>query len=158
MKLYKKIQQFFKNESTTSKNTVQKNKNAQPTIDFYEDYPEQPYINPKRDVQDWLKEARTNPNLIVPRENMERDEIGLLAGDIYLLYWLFRYRNQEFPIYFEYFFGIDVNQELNFLKKKNFINENLRPTQEGCYQIDDYAIYLDQMKHFLKQNYPTEKV
>ena len=151
MRIAQKIKNLFKKET---KKTVTHTKI--PEIEFYKDYPNQPYISSNRDIDRWLTACQKEPKYIVPYENMVRDDIGLLPGDIYLLYFLFRHRNKKFPYYFEYFFGIDVHKELQFLEANGFIDQNAKPTQNGRKQIDDYAIYLEQMKHYLQQNFSNE--
>ena len=156
MKLYQKLQHFFQEKKQTKQKSHNKQQIEQPLVSkLYQTYPEQPYIHPNRDLEAWEAAAQADATLLVPQENMVRDDLGLLPGDIYLLYFLFRHRNEQFPYYFEYFFGIDVEQELTFLTSQGLINEQYRPTKEGCLQIDDYAFYLEKMKQYLQQLYPN---
>lgn len=130
----------------------------QKAIPFYADYPEQPYISPNRDVTKWLDVATTDTNWRVPKDNMYRDDMGLLPGDIFLLYWLFRYRNTDFPYYFEYFFGINPFDEMDLLVDKHLLDEHHKLTPLGCEQIDDYAVYLNQIKPIIKKRFPDDVI
>lgn len=155
------LNKLFKNQTTPNIESQESKKDIKQntiTLDLYAHYPEHPYINPNRDIDTFLYNVKHNKAIIVPQDNMIRDDLNLLPGDIYLIFWLFKHRNQQFPMFFETFFGIDVQKEIQILQKRKFIDSNLKVTPLGCEQIDDYAIYLQEMKTYLKNNFKNELI
>ncbi|EPW11397.1 hypothetical protein SAG0046_10500 [Streptococcus agalactiae FSL S3-005] len=86
--------------------------------EIYKNYPNIPYISPERDL------AEINFSKVVPRKNMEETSEGLLPGDIILL-WRIQFgtftTETSFSKYFEYIYGINRKEHLEFLIKNGFV-------------------------------------
>lgn len=93
------------------------------THPVYQDYPEQPYISPQRDLQAWMDTPERFPYGRVPRANMIRNEDGLLPGHVVML-WLVdvsQITNESFvPQYFEYRYGVEAEEAKQLLVKKGY--------------------------------------
>lgn len=99
--------------------------------EFYADYPEIPFISEERE-EEWIERAKTFPKQnIVQKAMMKRYADGLLAGHIYMLYWLGKYTKKKVPVYFEYKYGIDFEKEKIFLFENGFLNAEDKPTEKG---------------------------
>ena len=106
--------------------------------EFYADYPEIPFISEERE-EEWIERAKTFPKQnIVQKAMMKRYADGLLAGHIYMLYWLGKYTNKKVPVYFEYKYGIDFEKEKIFLFENGFLNAESKPTEKGEKAIKKY--------------------
>lgn len=90
----------------------------------YEDYPEQPYISENRDIKLWEERPELFPYSKVEKKQMVRNEDGLLPGDIVLL-WRIGFNNftneTHIPDYFEYRYGINTEESIELLLKKQLI-------------------------------------
>lgn len=96
------------------------------THPFYKDYPNQPYINPKRDLESWEAFPEKFPYGKVSKFNMTDVEDGLLPGDIVLLWRISHgsYTNQTHVTeYFEYRYGVNHDESINKLLKKDYIKK-----------------------------------
>ena len=91
--------------------------------EIYKNYPNIPYISPERDL------AEINFSKVVPRKNMEETSEGLLPGDIILL-WRIQFgtftTETSFSKYFEYIYGINGKEHLEFLIKNGFVRMELK--------------------------------
>lgn len=105
---------------------------------YYRDYPEIPYISPDRDMEDWNEKVSMFPNMLVKREMMVRNEDGLLPGHVYMLYWLNKYSNKRIPAYFEYKYGLNFENELDFLQSKGLLDNKKKPTEKGFFIMEKY--------------------
>lgn len=93
------------------------------THPIYQNYPEQPYISPERDLKLW----ETNPELfhygIVSKIQMQRLPEGVLPGDIVML-WRIHFNTftteSIIPQYFEYRYGVDAHASITTLIKLGF--------------------------------------
>lgn len=86
--------------------------------EIYDNYPELPYISPKRSLNKWIRDLNLTSESKVPIRNMQRTEEGLLPGDIVLLWRisLGTFTNESImPKYFEYDYGINAHQSLEDL-------------------------------------------
>ncbi len=96
------------------------------THPIYKDYPEQPYISPKRDLARWEREPEEFPYGVVERKQMIRTEEGLLPGDIVML-WRIHFGNFTtktwIPEYFEYRYGVDSGASIEFLHSLGYIRK-----------------------------------
>ena len=108
---------------------------------FYRNYPEKPFISKDREVNtNWIQQAeftlqhvKTNP--LVTIDKMTRYADGLLAGHIYMLYWLGKYgQGRRIPSYFEYKYGIDFIKEQQFLIENGYLVD-AKPTSKGANAI-----------------------
>lgn len=124
---------------------------------IYDNYPELPYISPKRDLKKWLRDLNLTSETRVPLRNMQRTEEGLLPGDIILLWRisLDTFTNESvMPKYFEYDYGINAHQALEDLIQENFVIE------ESPYDSMDHVtatllknlLKLKQVKGYSKYN------
>ncbi len=79
----------------------------------YKDYPEQPYISPKRDLEAWENYPEKFPYSKVEKRQMQRLEEDLLPGDIIML-WRIGFDNftneSTIPDYFEYRYGVEADE------------------------------------------------
>jgi len=90
------------------------------TFKVYQNYPEQPYVSPDRDIDSWLKRVEMLPvQSVVAIEMMTRNKDGLLPGHIYLLHWLNKFTNKKVPVYFEFKYGINIEKEITFLQSES---------------------------------------
>ncbi|MBW8350732.1 tetratricopeptide repeat protein [Bacillus sp. IITD106] len=120
-------------------------KKKQTLIPQYKDYPEQPYISSDRDIKVWLEQAETFPDQsFVKREMMIRNEDGILPGHVYMLYWLSKYINKEIPLYFEYKYGINFNEEVFYLIDLKLIDQDKNITNKGRKIIDKYKAIIEE--------------
>lgn len=95
---------------------------------LYKDYPEIPYISPKRDLEKWLVEAKLSKSKLVVKRQMNRLKNGLLAGDIILLWRIqFGTFTNETPYhkYFEYMYGIDAKESLKHLIAEDYVYQEI---------------------------------
>lgn len=85
---------------------------------LYQDYPNQPYVNPDRDLVQFAQDLSTGREQKVSRQQMVSTEEGLLPGHIILLWRIAfgTFTNQSvFPKYLEYTYGIDGSAGLELL-------------------------------------------
>ena len=134
MGIFKKIKQFISSDTKTPKYN----------LTFYSDYPEQPYISPERDMDDWLQRVSMFPRSLVSRENMERLENGLLPGHIYMLHWHKKNKDKTVPVYFEYKYGIEFHTERNFLVTHGYLNPDYSLTSSGIDVVDKYQSIIEE--------------
>ncbi|MBG9987859.1 hypothetical protein HZY88_02580 [Aerococcaceae bacterium DSM 111176] len=116
-------------------------------LSIYDNYPEQPYINPDRDPQ-WFKKLEIGTVTRVPLRNMQRTPENLLPGDIILLWRidLGTFTNESiFPKYFEYDYGIDAPTRLQWL-----INENYAVVESALNSLEHVSG--TEIKAILKQS------
>lgn len=89
----------------------------------YQDYPEQPFIAPDRDLDDWLAHPENYPYGPVERRQMIRLPEGVLPGDIILL-WRIHFDNfttaSVIPAYFEYRYGVDAATSFATLERLGY--------------------------------------
>lgn len=94
------------------------------THPIYQDYPNQPYINPKRDMELWESFPEKFPYGKVSKFNMTFVEDELLPGDIVLLWRISHgsYTTESHVTeYFEYRYGIDHDASIEKLLIKGYI-------------------------------------
>lgn len=91
------------------------------THPIYSDYPEQPYISPKRDLKEWPEKF---PYKKVEKRQMIKTEEGLFPGDIVML-WRIHFGNftndSMIPEYFEYRYGVNSDESIERLIKNGFV-------------------------------------
>lgn len=106
---------------------------------YYFDYPEMPFISKDRELNtNWIEQAEAFPDQsIIPKFIMTRFSDGLLAGDVYLLYWMDKIHRKRVPAYFEYKYGICFDKEKQFLEENGFL-ENNKPTEKGKKAIEEH--------------------
>lgn len=94
------------------------------THPIYQNYPEQPYISPDRDIVAWEKTPEKFPYGVVEKKQMERLPEGLLPGDVVLL-WRIHFNNftneTVIPQYFEYRYGINSTDSMNTLMNLGYV-------------------------------------
>lgn len=94
------------------------------THPIYKDYPEQPFISEKRDLEKWANDPKEFPYGVVERRQMVRTEEGLLPGDVVLL-WRIHFGNFTtetwIPEYFEYRYGVDSEASAQLLLEKELV-------------------------------------
>lgn len=94
------------------------------THPLYQDYPEQPYISPERDLSAWVATPELFPYGIVPKSHMIRTIEGVLPGDIIML-WRIHFNNftnhSTIPNYFEYRYGVNSTQSIQILQTLGYI-------------------------------------
>jgi len=94
------------------------------THPIYKDYPEQPYISPERELEEWAKYPDKFHYGIIHKRDMVRTADGLLPGDIIML-WRIGFNNftneTTIPAYFEYRYGINSDESIALLTKKKYI-------------------------------------
>lgn len=123
---------------------------------FYADYPEIPYISTNR-RKDWIEKAANFPKTaVVQRSMMVRFANGLLPGHVYMLYWLKKHTNKRVPTYFEYKYGIDFENEKDFLYKNGFLDNMNKPTTKGERVIEEHGEVIE--NHAPKQDRSVENV
>lgn len=115
---------------------------------IYKDYPEQPYISPKRDLDAWVKTPERFPYGKVAKAEMTRLDEGLLPGHIVML-WRVGFGSftteSVIPSYFEYRYGVEATEVLNTLMDKGYI--------ELCDAKDSlYLLNAAVLKRILKQH------
>lgn len=92
----------------------------------YKDYPEMPYINEARDIEDWIENPHKYPYSKVEKKQMVRLDEGLLPGDVVLL-WRIGFNNftneTHIPDYFEYRYGVNAYNSLQLLMDKGYVVE-----------------------------------
>ena len=117
---------------------------------YYTNYPEKPYISRDREINtNWLEQAEfmlqnTKIDPRVPLKNMVRFSDGLLPGHIYMLFWLEQNgAGKRIPSYFEYKYGINFNNEYNFLSINGYIAD-AKPTPKGTYAITTHHAVIDE--------------
>lgn len=85
---------------------------------YYVGYPEQPYVNSKRDLSTEV------PRKLVSKYNMTRLNNGLLPGDIILL-WRVAFgtftTTTPYSKYFEYTYGIDADKNMKLLIEQGYV-------------------------------------
>ncbi|HEM3710640.1 TPA: hypothetical protein U1D09_000797 [Streptococcus suis] len=105
---------------------------------YYSDYPEKPYIREDRDIKGWEQLIAFDPKKLVSKDKMQRNSDGLLPGHIYQIYWIDKCKpNKQFPVYFEYEFGIDFETEKRFLEQNGYIFGD-NATDKGNYVLEKY--------------------
>jgi len=94
------------------------------THPIYKDYPEQPYISPERDLEQWAKYPDKFHYGIIHKRDMIRTSVGLLPGDVIML-WRIGFHNftneSTIPAYFEYRYGVNSDESIALLTKKKYI-------------------------------------
>ena len=94
------------------------------THPLYKDYPEQPYISPERDLEDWASYPEKYPYSKIEKRQMVRLPEGVLPGDIIML-WRIGFGNftteTHIPNYFEYRYGIESRESIQLLISLGFI-------------------------------------
>lgn len=94
------------------------------THPWYQDYPEQPYISPTRDLKAWELTPEKFPYQKVAKKQMIRTEEGLFPGDIVML-WRISFGNFSnmtvIPNYFEYRYGVDSDESIERLMDQHLI-------------------------------------
>jgi len=94
------------------------------THPIYEDYPEQPYISPDRDLEEWTKYPDKFHYGVIAKQDMVRTEEGLLPGDIITL-WRIGFHNftteTTIPAYLEYRYGVNSDEAIDLLTEKKYI-------------------------------------
>ena len=113
---------------------------------FYRNYPEKPFVSKDREKNtNWLEQAEIMPKQsIIPPERMKRFSDGLLPGHIYMLYWIGKNgADKRIPSYFEYKYGIEFEQERQFLISHGYLAEN-KPTIKGADAIVAHFEVIDQ--------------
>ena len=102
-----------------------------------------PYISPKRNIDEWLLDAKP-----VPKRNMVTLNNNLPAGDIILL-WRIEFgtftTETWFPKYFEYTYGINAPENLKKLE------------DEGYVEIESAFSSLDHINSIAKKNILKQK-
>lgn len=122
-----------------------KPKSAKETVikKYYSKYPEEPYIRDDRDFQAWEQLISFDPRKLVSKDKMVRNTDGLLPGHVYQIYWIDKYNsNKRVPVYFEYEFGINFEEEKVFLEKNGFI-VNDKATAKGKTILAKYRSIID---------------
>ncbi len=108
------------------------------TPPIYKDYPEIPYISPKRDLEAWSESPESFPYGIVPRKNMKRLEEEVLPGHIVML-WRIHFDNftteSIIPEYFEYRYGVDSQEAIQTLIDKGYIKRCSAQESLDCLTI-----------------------
>lgn len=94
------------------------------THPLYQNYPEQPYISPERDLTAWGADPESFPYGLVEKRNMVRLPEGILPGHIVML-WRVHFNTftteTVIPQYFEYRYGVDSRECLQTLQNLGFI-------------------------------------
>lgn len=92
--------------------------------EVYGHYPRMPYCSDIRNQEEWLQQLEMGVVKAVPKRNMEEISEQLIAGDFILL-WRIQFgtftNQSSFPKYFEYTYGIDAQQQLEFLQQNGFV-------------------------------------
>ncbi len=96
------------------------------THPVYQNYPEQPYISPQRDLKAWAETPEKFPYGIVEKKQMERLPEGLLPGDVVML-WRIHFNNftneTTIPQYFEYRYGVNSDQSIAVLIRLGYVQK-----------------------------------
>ncbi len=111
---------------------------------YYSDFSEIPFVSParKQDIN-WIDMITTFPNMLVQREMMERNPDGLLPGEVYLLYWIDHFKGKkDYPVYFEYRYGIDPSDSKTLLMDKDLLFED-HATEKGQAILSKYNHVLE---------------
>ena len=113
---------------------------------YYRNYPEKPFVSKDREKNtNWLEQAEIMPKqAIIPLGRMTRFSDGLLPGHIYMLYWIGKNGvDKQIPSYFEYKYGIEFEQERQFLIDRGYLTGN-KPTAKGADAIVAHFEVIDQ--------------
>lgn len=112
---------------------------------YYSRYPEKPFISKDREKNtNWEEMVSMFPDKILKKEMMVRYKDGLLPGHVYMLYWIYRIHKRRIPAYFEYEFGINYDEEREFLIKRGDLSSNGDVTSKGLDDIKaHYQIVLN---------------
>lgn len=89
----------------------------------YQDYPNQPYISPTRDLKKWETSPELFPYKIVEKSYMVKLEEGILPGDLIMLWRIGfgTFTNESvIPAYFEYRYGVNSDESIDLLIEKEF--------------------------------------
>lgn len=111
---------------------------------YYSDFSEIPFVSParKKDIN-WTDMITIFPNMLVEREMMKRNPDGLLPGEVYLLYWIDHFKEKkDYPVYFEYRYGIDPSVSKTLLIEKDLLFEN-HATEKGKAILSKYNYVLE---------------
>ena len=91
---------------------------------IYKDYPTQPYIDPKRDLEEWEKYPDRYYYGVIPKANMEVLSEDILAGDVIML-WRIGFNNftnkSIIPQYFEFRYGVNSDESIQKLIDKDYV-------------------------------------
>lgn len=91
---------------------------------IYKNYPTQPYIDPKRDLDEWEKYPDRYYYGVIPKSNMEVLSEGILPGDVIML-WRIGFNNftnkSIIPQYFEFRYGVNSDESIQKLIDKDYV-------------------------------------
>lgn len=104
---------------------------------YYRGYARKPYISPDRDFDKWEEMISISPTMLVQREMMVPFEDGLLPGHAYMLFWIDKIHRSRIPAYFEYEYGINFEEEKEFLQRSGYLDGN-NVTEKGQQAIQDH--------------------
>jgi hypothetical protein len=115
----------------------------------YENYEEQPYISPTRDLKKWEENPGDFHYGVIEKKKMIRLPEGILPGHIIML-WRIHFGNFTnetwIPEYFEYRYGVDSDEVIAKIKKKDYIEVASATESLGVLTIPKLKIILGKYK------------
>ncbi|MGT2681029.1 hypothetical protein ACVRW7_08090 [Streptococcus ratti] len=120
-------------------------------------YSRMPYLPSEEECSRILKEYRSFPATLVAKEYMSSldSEYKLIFGHIIMLWWLSNSKTNKnnIPKYFLYQYGLDFQNEINYLNEKKILN-GWELTNLGKEQLEKYNEIV--RKHRARKSYDVE--